>query len=96
MTGAVHADHEAITSILDKVWVKVASHMIGVPVLELPTMDEDSGLEEEETTPAPRKRGLKSGKILTAHTTVLHQITWPHEVVHTSTVPQCSPESMRR
>ena len=54
-------------------------------MLEIPTTEEDSRSEKEEITPAPTKRGLKSGKIRTADTTVLHQINGPHEVVYTST-----------
>ena len=61
--------------------------MKGASVLELPTTDEDFGFEDEVTTPAQRKRGLKSGKIRTADTTVLHKIIWPYEVVYTSTGP---------
>ena len=51
--------------------VKVTGCMRGAPVLELPTMVEDSGSEEEAITPASRKRGFKSGKMCTADTTVL-------------------------
>ena len=80
-----HTDHEAITNIADDVQVKVASCMRATQVLELPTMDDDSRSEVKVTTPAPRKRGLKSGKIRMADTTVLHKITWQHEVVYTST-----------
>ena len=40
--------------------MKVASHMRGAPVLQLPTMDNNSGSEEEANTPVPRNRGLKS------------------------------------
>ena len=59
--------------------------MRGIPMLELPTTDEDCGSEEDEATLAPRKRDLKSGKVQTADTTVLYKITWPHEVIYTCT-----------
>ena len=85
MTGPSQAVHEPITDITDKVRVKVASHMRGAPVLQLPTMNDNSRSKEQVTTPAPRRRGLNSGMIHTADTTVFHKITWPHEVVYTST-----------
>ena len=54
------------------------------PSLDLPTTDDDAGSEKKLTTPAPRRNGLKSGKTHTADTTLLRKITWPHEVVYTS------------
>ena len=84
--GEGHANNKAFPDITDDIWVKVASHMRGAPVLELPTTDADFGPEEEVTTSAPRKGGRKSGKIGTADTTVLQKITWPYEVVCTNTV----------
>ena len=71
MTGPRHADIKAVTNISDAVRVKLASHMRGTPVLELPTTDEDCGPEEKVTTPSPKKRAIKSGKILRADTSVL-------------------------
>ena len=85
MTDPRHAYHEAVPDITDKVWVRVASHLKGDPALILPTTDEDSGSEgEEATTPALRMKGLKSGKICTADTTVLRKTTWPYTVSYTS------------
>ena len=56
--------------------------MRGASVLELPITDKDSRSEEEE---APRKRALKSGKVRRVDTTILCNITWPHEVIYTCT-----------
>ena len=89
MTGHGHANHEAITDIADEVQVKMASYMRGAPVLQLPTTNEDSRCEEEATTSAHRKWGLKSGKIYRADTTVIFKITWPHEVIYSRT-GQCA------
>ena len=84
MTGPRHDDHETIHDIANKVWVRVASHLRGAPALDVPNTDVYSGSKEEATTPAPRTKGLKSGKIHTGYTTVLLKITWPHEMVYTS------------
>ena len=55
MYGPGHTKHEAITDITDEVHAKVASCMRGSLVLQLPTMDDNSGSDDEATTPAPRK-----------------------------------------
>ena len=94
MTGPRHTDYEASTDITDEVQGKVASHMRGSPALQLTTMNDDSRSEEAATTPAPRKRGLKSGNIHTVDTTVLCKITWPHEVVYTCTGQPAEYENM--
>ena len=70
----------AIAKVSDAVKAKVAIQMRSTPVMNLVTFDElDS---KEEALPAPRKRGLKSGKLSTADTSVLCKIVWPHEVIY--------------
>ena len=41
--GPGQAYHEAIPDRANGVWARVASHLRGVPVLDLPTMEQDSG-----------------------------------------------------
>ena len=48
------------------------------------TSDEDTE-SGEEATPTPEKKALKSGKIRTADSSVLHKAIWPYEVVYTAT-----------
>ena len=43
--------------------------------------DSDSG---DEATPLPRKKALKSRKLQTTDSSVLHKVVWPHEVVYTA------------
>ena len=89
MKGPGHTGHEAILDIADEVCVRVTRHPRVAPALGLPTTDDDTESEEEVTTPAPRRKGLKSDKICTADTAdtadtaVLRKITWPHEVAYT-------------
>ena len=51
--------------------------------MHLITSDKDSELEEEATLP-PRKKALKLSKVRTTYSSVLHKVTWPHEVVYTA------------
>ena len=82
MTGPREADHHTLPDIPDKVWAKVTMHLRGAPARDLHTTDDNSGSDEEVTTPAPKRRGLKSGKVCTMDTTV-KRITWPHDVMYT-------------
>ena len=68
MTCPGRANHEPITDITDEVRAKLTSHTRGIPVLQLPTTDDDSGSVEKVTTPAHRKRGPKAEKFLTSDT----------------------------
>ena len=54
--------------------------MWSTPVMDLVTSHEsDSG---DKAIPAPRKRGLKCGKLRTANTSILHKVLWLHEVIY--------------
>ena len=56
----------------------VVSHMGGAPVLDLVTSDDESE-SEEEPSPASKKTSLKSGKVRTEDSSVLHTVVWPHK-----------------
>ena len=79
-----HPDPEVVADISNAVQEKVASWMRGAPVLELAITDEDSR-SEEGANPATKMRALKTGKLQTADTTILHKITWTHKVIYTCT-----------
>ena len=84
MTSPRHADHDTVPDIADEVLARVTSCLRVTSALDLPTMDDELGSEEEVTTPAPKRKGLTLSKICTADTTVLRKIIWAHEVVYTS------------
>ena len=71
----------AVADISDAVRAQVANHMRGAPMMDFITSDEDPESGEKATT-APRKKALKSGKIRTTNSSVLHKVIWPHEVVY--------------
>ena len=54
------------------------------PVLDLDTSGEESA-SEEEPNHVPKKKTLKSGKVRTDDSAVLHKVVWPHKVVYTTT-----------
>ena len=59
MVDPWHPDPETVAGISDVVRAQEASRIRGAPILAIPTTDDDSGPEEEEATPAPRKRPIK-------------------------------------
>ena len=54
------------------------------PVVDLITTDEEPG-SEEDPTPKPKRKSLKSGKLRTADSSVLNKVVWLHEMVYTTT-----------
>ena len=59
---------------------RVAQHLHGAPAPFLLT-DEDSSTDEEASPTKRKRRSIKSGKLRTNDTHVLHRIKWPHEMV---------------
>ena len=55
--------------------------MCQAPVLD--TTDEES-TSDEEPTPVPKKKTLRSGKLITANSSVLCKVVWPHGLVYTA------------
>ena len=84
MAKPQHPEPEMVQDIFDVVQGKVASRMKGAPVLELPTTDSDSR-SEEEIVPPPKITALKSAKVQTIDTPVLHKVTWPCKVIYICT-----------
>ena len=53
--------------------------------ITLTPVTEDEAMSDEEEHPHPRRgNNLKSGMQRTGASTVIHKVTWPHEVVYTS------------
>ena len=65
---------------------KVARRMRQVPVLEVSSSDEGSAEDEELITSHTKKKPLKSGKLRTANSPVLHHVMWLHQLVNTAEV----------
>ena len=53
-------------------------------IIEISTTDEELNHEEELVEMRSKKRLLKSGKLRTADSMVLHKVTWPNELVYMS------------
>ena len=66
----------------EQVRARIADRLRGTPDAYLLTTDEDSG--QDKPTQASERRRSKgvSGKLRTADTTVIHQVTWPIEVIY--------------
>ena len=62
-------------------WNKVSWRMRQIPILEVSSRDESS-LEEELIAIPTKKKTLKSGKLRTADSLILHRIVWLHEMVY--------------
>ena len=62
--------------------IRLAERLMGIPAGYLPTTDEDSGQDDPPQVPAQRKSKGVSGKLWTADTTVVHRVTWLHEVIN--------------
>ena len=82
--AARQAPPVTVAGISEAIRAKVASRMHQTTILDLITTDEESGLKEEPT-PEPKRKNLKSGKLRTADSTVLHKLVWLHRVVYTTT-----------
>ena len=76
-----HIAATVVADISEAVREKVVHRMQQVPTLDIDSTEEKS-VSEEEITPRPKKRKLKSGKLRTANTTIVHKVTWPHELVY--------------
>ena len=73
---------DGLQGIEEQVKARIADRLRGAPAAYLPTTDEDSC--QDEPTQASRRRRSKdvSFKLRTADTTVVHQVTWPYEVIY--------------
>ena len=61
---------------------KVARQLRWVPLLTDCTTDGGSNAEEEVLVSCKRCSAIKSGMVQTADSTVVKQITWPHELMY--------------
>ena len=71
----------ASKSIKEQVRARIADMLRGALAAYLPTTDEDSG-QGEPTQASGRRSNSVSGKLRTANTTVVHHVTWSHEVIY--------------
>ena len=55
-----------------------------VPILEVSTTNKESESADDSRLTRRKRAVLKSGKLRTANTKVLHSVTWPHEMVYTT------------
>ena len=53
------------------------------PIFSFPTIDDNSDLEDRSQVQVRRKSKWVSGRLCTAHTTVVWLVTWPHKVTYT-------------
>ena len=57
----------------------VMKHLRKAPILNMAITEEESGYDEEPREPCKIRKVMKSGKIWTANTMKVKQITWPHD-----------------
>ena len=79
------SQHRATPALLDlaeAVRDNVAKQMRQILVLEVSTIDKHSLSEEELIPMYPKKNALKSGKLRTVDSLVLHRVVWPHAMVY--------------
>ena len=69
---------------------RITDHLICMPRAFLHITDEESGADDEAPAQVKRKQKWTSGKLRIANTTVVNQITLPHEVIYTRLDSQLS------
>ena len=69
-----------MTDISEALMAKVTSRMCQAPILDLATTVDESESVKEPILELKRKT-LKSGKLRTTGSSVLHKVAWLHEVV---------------
>ena len=76
-------DQDQFHGIEEQVCCRVSEHLRRSLPTYLPTTDDDSGAENEVPTQPRKKDKGTLGKLRTADTTVINQVTWPHKLIYT-------------
>ena len=73
---------DAAADISEMVQERVTKHLRKALILDMITTEQESRSDDEAREPWQKRKALKSGKIWTANTMVVKQITWPHKLVY--------------
>ena len=66
----------------EHVRARLVERLKGTSAAYLPTTDEESGQDGPPQVPGCRKSKAVIGELRTADSTVVHWVTWPHEVIY--------------
>ena len=80
---AVPDDQAQFNAMEEQVYRRVAKYFRGALPVYLPTIDEDTGADDEAPAQHRKKHKGTSSKLRTADTTVVNQVAWPHKPIYT-------------
>ena len=81
-TSATFYHQDAVHGMEDQVRAMIADCLRGVPTASFPMMDDESDTDDVAQAQVRRKPKEVSGKLHMTDTTVVLQVTWPHEVIY--------------